>query len=316
MVGGVIAAVIGFGVAQVVPDGWPVSADTAVTDALAQADAELQGALSDKADASAVSSIEGQLVALSDQISALSSDVAALSDSLGAQDDLFEARISALEDRPIVDLSSLDNSEAADAELAALRGEIAAVSAEAQRQIEAARNEATLLEQNAAAAAEAAAQRAALSRVLAALDSGVPYEATLLEFAEIADTDIPEGLSASAADGVATLASLQDSFPEVARAALSAMRADNAGGKSTMGNFFRNQFSVRSLEPQEGDSPDAVLSRVEGALTEGRLEDALSESDALPEAGASIIAPWRARAEARIAALAAADALTQTMTSN
>ncbi|MEM9766121.1 MAG: hypothetical protein AAF968_27200, partial [Pseudomonadota bacterium] len=117
-------------------------------------------------------------------------------------------------------------------------------------------------------------------------------------------------------DGVATLASLQEDYPDLARAALAAMRAENAGGESTMGNFLRNQFGVRSLEPQEGDSPDAVLSRVEGALTEGRLQDAIAEVGTLPSSGADILAPWVARAQMRIDAFAAADALTEQQTSN
>ena len=84
----------------------------------------------------------------------------------------------------------------------------------------------------------------------------------------------------------------------------------------TFGNFFRNQFGVRSLEPQEGTSPDAILSRIEGALTGGRLQDALAEAATLPETGAAVLEPWRSAAQARIDAFAAADALTQSQTSN
>ncbi|MEO1797664.1 MAG: hypothetical protein AAFR53_11705 [Pseudomonadota bacterium] len=314
LLGGAIAAVLGFVVAQVVPEGWPITADTAVTDALVAADGDLSArvdgietAASDIA--AQVETTSGVVTEIQDAIDAVATDTMA---SLSALSD----RVGALESRPIVDLSSLENSDAVEAELAALREEIAAVSAEAQRQIDEARSEATLLERNAAAAADAAAERAALSRVLAALDSGVPFEATLGEFAELTDQEIPAALTASAADGVPTLSSLQAEFPSVAREALSAMRDENAGGESTFGNFFRNQLSIRSLEPQEGSSPDAVLSRIEGALTEGRLGDALAEIATLPESGANILAPWSAQAEARLAAFEAAGALTQSMTSN
>ena len=205
-------------------------------------------------------------------------------------------RLTALEERPIVDLSSLDNSEAVEAELNALRSEIAAVSEEAQRQIDAARDEATILEQDAADAAAAAARRAALSRVLAALDSGVPFDATLSEFEALAGAEIPAALAENAADGVATLVSLQKSYPEAARGALAAMRQENAGDENTLGNFFRNQFGVRSLEPQEGDSPNAILSRIEGALTEGRQQDAIAEAQTLPALGSQYrIGPWMQR---------------------
>ncbi|MEL6550820.1 MAG: hypothetical protein AAFQ54_11305 [Pseudomonadota bacterium] len=309
LLGGAIAAVLGFILAQAVPNGWPVTADTEITDALADADAGLASSLAEKLDASALEPLSQQIAALSAQIDTLSAEAAAGRDAL-------EGRIAALEDRPIVDLSSLDNSGAVEAELEALRAEIASVSAEAQRQIEEARNEATILEQNAADAAEAAARRAALSRVLAALDSGVPYEATLSEFAQISEAEIPEALVAAAAEGVPTLSNLQEEFPPLAREALAAMRAENAGGENTMGNFFRNQFGVRSLSPQDGDTPDAILSRVEGALSAGRLGDALAEIGTLPESGAAILAPWVSRAETRLAAFSAADALTQSQISN
>ncbi|MEL6914430.1 MAG: hypothetical protein AAFP13_07995 [Pseudomonadota bacterium] len=309
VVGGALAALLGFVVAQVVPEGWPMTPDTGVTDALADADAELAAVVADKLDPAALDPLATQLSDIAARLDALSAEAAAGREAL-------ESRIAALEDRPIVDLSTLDNSEAVEAELSALRAEIAAVSAEAQRQIEAARSEASILEQNAAEAADAAARRAALSRVLAALDSGVPYEATLTEFAEISGGEIPAALTAAAVDGVPTLSALQEEFPPLARQALAAMRAENAGGENTMGNFFRNQFGVRSLSPQDGDTPDAVLSRIEGALTEGRLGDALAEIDTLPESGAAVLAFWVARAESRLAAFRAADALTQSQTSN
>ncbi|MEO1705551.1 MAG: hypothetical protein AAFR50_09485 [Pseudomonadota bacterium] len=314
LLGGAIAAVLGFVVAQVVPEGWPITPDTAVTDALVAADGDLSARIDGIETAASdiaaqVEATRGVASEIQDAIDAVATDTMA---SLSALSD----RVDALESRPIVDLSSLENSDAVEAELAALREEIAAVSAEAQRQIDEARSEATLLERNAAAAADAAAERAALSRVLAALDSGVPFEATLGELAELTDQEIPAALTASAADGVPTLSSLQAEFPSVAREALSAMRDESAGGESTLGNFFRNQLSIRSLEPQEGSSPDAVLSRIEGALTEGRLGDALAEIATLPESGANILAPWSAQAEARLAAFEAAGALTQSMTSN
>ncbi|MEM1375122.1 MAG: hypothetical protein AAGF78_12160 [Pseudomonadota bacterium] len=322
VLGGIAAAVIGFLVAQFVPDGWPITADSAATDALAAADAEIRDELAGKADADALAPLSDQLTEITARIEGLTEMAArieGLTQAAAAQSEDMMAltdRVVTLEDRPIVDLSSIDNSEAVEAELESLREEIAAVSAEAQRQIEAARNEATILEQNAADAADAAARRAALSRVLAALETGVPYDAMLSEFAALSDTEIPEALTVPAADGIPTLVSLQEGYAEPARAALAAMRSENAGGENTLGNFFRNQLGVRSLEPQEGDSPNAVLSRIEGAVTEGRLQDAIAEAQTLPASGAEVLAPWIANAQLRIDAIAAADALTEQQISN
>ncbi|MEL6608767.1 MAG: hypothetical protein AAFO93_07630 [Pseudomonadota bacterium] len=306
LLGGVAAAVLGFVVAQIVPDGWPVTANSDVTDELAAADADLAsrlGALEEGLGGvpPQLEDVAGLAIDVEGQVGAVAATVASL-----------EERLAALEARPRVDLSSLDNSAAFEAELEALRGEIAAVSAEANAQIEAARNEATLLEQNAAAAAEAAARRAALSRVLAALDSGVPYAATLDEFAALTEAEIPDALRAPAADGVPTLASLQADFPPLARDALAEMR--RGGGDTGVGGFLRTQFGVRSLEPQEGASPDAVLSRIEDAVRGGRLSDALAEAATLPEAGQAILAPWVSAAETRQAAFSAANDLTRAVT--
>lgn len=312
LMGGAAAAVLGFVVAQIVPNGWPVTPDPAVTEALSSADAQLGAqteALAGRIAALEAADISGDLAPLQDQIAALDTQV---TEQFGALAD----RVAALEERPIVDLSTLDNSDAVEAELEKLRAEIAEASAAAQAQIDAARNEATLLEQNALDAAQAAARRASLSRVLAALDSGSPYADTLAEFADVVGGDIPVGLSAGADSGVATLAALQADFPPLAREALSAMRRAEEGGENTLSNFFQTQFGVRSLEPQEGDSPNAVLSRIEAAATEGRLTDALNEASALPETGQSILAPWLEAAQMRVDAFAAAEALTQTVTTN
>lgn len=312
LLGGVAAAVLGFVVAQAVPNGWPVTPDPSVTNALSAADE----ALSSEAEALAARVAELEAADMSGALAPLQDQIAGLQDSVTSEFAALSDRVAALEERPIVDLSTLDNSDAVEAELEKLRGEIAEASAAAQAQIDAARNEATLLEQNALEAAQAAARRAALSRVLAALDSGAPYADTLAEFTEVAGVEIPAGLSAGAENGVPTLAALQADFPPLARDALSAMRRADEGGENTLSNFFQTQFGVRSLEPQEGDSPNAVLSRIEAAATEGRLTDALAEAEALPDEGKSILAPWIEAAQLRVAAFEAADALTQTVTTN
>ncbi|MGR3467890.1 MAG: COG4223 family protein, partial [Shimia sp.] len=235
-----------------------------------------------------------------------------------------------------IDISSLDNSAAFEAELENLRGEIAELSeatraeieaarTAAQTEIEAARNaadaqiaaareEATLLEQRAVEAADREATRAALSRVLTALDNGDSYAAELETLQGTTDTAIPDVLAANATDGVATLSGLQADFPPLAREALAAMRSANTGGEGSVGNFFRNQLGVRSLDAQEGDTPDAVLSRVQAAVSQGDLQTALTEAEALPDEGRAPLSDWLTAAQTRIDAQAAARDLTQTLT--
>ena len=68
--------------------------------------------------------------------------------------------------------------------------------------------------------------------------------------------------------------------------------------------------SGRVVEPREGDDVDAILSRAEAALRGGDIDSALAELGALPAVAAEKLTDWRARAEARAAALAGAAELT------
>ena len=70
---------------------------------------------------------------------------------------------------------------------------------------------------------------------------------------------------------------------------------------------------MRSLLPREGDDPDAVLSRIEAAVGEGRLSDALAEIELLPDVAKDKLSDWAAQATRRNEAVAAAEALAGTL---
>ena len=81
-----------------------------------------------------------------------------------------------------------------------------------------------------------------------------------------------------------------------------AARSGESGGFTA---FVRNQLGARSLEPQEGNDPDAILSRAEAALREGRLADAVAEVETLPEIARLELTGWTGQAALRLEALAA-----------
>ncbi|MEO0371247.1 MAG: mitofilin family membrane protein, partial [Pseudomonadota bacterium] len=143
--------------------------------------------------------------------------------------------------------------------------------------------------------------------------SGAPFGDVL---AQLTDTgvDVPVTLS-DASGGIPTLASLQETFPEAARAALAADRAAAAESGETGGltGFFKSQLGARSLTPQEGDGTDAVLSRAEAALRDGNLADALSEIETLPEVAQPAMADWVAMAAGREGAVNAAKTLSDSL---
>ena len=232
----------------------------------------------------------GEIDGLSETVTSLAERVADL-----------EVRLSTLADRPA---PQAPDTAATDAEMDALRENLAAQSLE----IESLRAAIEADEQAARDSARATLQRAALTRVMTALDTGEDYSAALTDLRDTG-AEVPEALSGPAETGVPTRAQLVGGFPEAARAALAAARAAETDGGASVGAFLRAQLGVRSLEPREGDDADAILSRAEAALAEGRLGDALAEIETLPEGARAAMSGWAAEATARRDALAAAEAL-------
>lgn len=346
--GGVIAAAAGFGLSQMVPQGWPIQADTALADRLAATEARLAELTTEMAELPAplppiapdFSPVETRLDALAARLDAVEGAVkgaeaaiAALPSAAPVPDvapriDALEGRLAALESLPPGSVVAGGGDPAA---MAALRGEIDALRAEllaadgpaqsalaeiaaateaAKTALAEATAQAATLKAEAEAAAQAGRMQAALGRMRAALESGLPFVTAVADL-QSGGAEVPAVLSAAAADGVATLAGLKDRFPEAARRALEdSLRADlGDSAVERLGSYLRTQVGARSLEPREGTDPDAVLSRAEAALSGGRLADALTELAGLPDPGKAAMADWTADAQQRLDAAAAVDAV-------
>ncbi|WP_373355278.1 hypothetical protein [Pseudoroseicyclus sp. CXY001] len=235
--------------------------------------------------------------------------------------DALEARIAALETAPaggtgtgdagIVSDDLQEELDSLRAELTAQAERFGALADDAEARIAAAESEAAALQAEAEGRAARAAAIAALSRLEAALQSGTPFEAALAEVQATYPGEIPQALVTAAPDGVPTLAALRSSYPAAARAALATAREEGLSGEEggRVTNFFRSQLSIRSTAPRDGETPDAILSRAEAALSDGRLNDALAELGALPEVVRAEMTDWLAAAELRSRALAGAETL-------
>lgn len=295
--GGVVAGIVGF-VAATLTAPAP---DTSLADQIA-------------AQSSQISALEQRVVAASDVDL---SGVEAVQSDLAAQLSDLSARLTALEERPASSGGSATAGEGIAGEMDALRAQIAEMTSAAQTELAEARAQAASIEENAVAAARNAAARAALARVQTALESGAPIGAALGDLEDALGQSAPGALIA-VQDGVPTLASLQDQFPDVARAALATARAEGVSGEETtgFGAFLRTQLDVRSTTPQEGNSADAILSRAEAAVRTGRLSDALAEISALPEVARAELSDWLGQAEARANAIAAVDMLSTSLSDN
>jgi len=292
VLGGILAALAGFGVSETNLLGFRPADQTA---ALA--------ALTDRQ-----TSLDAELAELVDRIAAVESMPLPELPDLSRLDDL-DQRLQVVEAVPssgggdTQDLAArLAGLEEAVANLPTIPGNPAEIDAALARlaELEAA------AEAQSAAAAEAAmaAERArALEALAEAVAAGSGFE---VELAAVTDPGLQAAL-APHVGGVTPLTQLQAEFPDAARAALQLARQTDGddGWGSRLSDFLADQTGARSVTPREGDDPDAILSRAEFALSEGRLADALAELATLSPDIRAPLEDWITKASARVAVDAA-----------
>ena len=310
--GGVVAAALGYGVAAYVSqDVWPFASaaeDTFEADMRAMMDEQSAtlSAVSDRL--TALEGVEPPVVDLTPVEDGLAAAQGTASEIATRLDDVI-ARIDTLERQPMEQAVSPEAIAAYERALADLQADVEAQRAEVLQMAQ----EAMQAEDNAEEQAKLAAARAALADVTTALETGAGF-ASAVDVLSENGVEVPEAVVATSQDGIATLGSLIETFPDAARAALVAARTvetEGAQGANRVTSFFANQLGARSVAPREGDDPDAILSRSEAALRSGDLGTAITELTALPEVAQSAMADWQSRAQTRLEAKTAADALVQ-----
>ena len=316
VLGGLIAGGIGYGAA------WYTlpKVDPAAIDAQSTEIAELRKSIETLQAFDPEAMIDSTVGARTD---AVQRDWTASIAEIATKLDAIDTRIAAVEALPLggeatvasITESVQAQSDALRADLAEQEARIQSIASATADQLQQARDAAAADEAAAAEAEKAAMQRVAIARVQTALEAGTPFADALPDLESVLGVSIPAGLAAPAAEGVATLVTLQDDFPAAARAALDAARRAGVAGETggTVGGFMSNLFNVRSVAPREGTDVDAILSRAEAAVRDGRVADAIAELDGLPEQAAAQTAAWRELAETRLAAFAALDDLVVTM---
>lgn len=292
--GGVCAAAIGFGAAQFTDNtSWPFAKGPSEVDGLkllvegqsSEIEA-LQSQLSQIENVLNNPVVDPKFGTLEEGQQGVLQNIGEISGTLSN----LNQRLTDLENRPIPEVGATVEAVAAyERELTGMR---TMFQAELSR-IEDAQTNAISVEEGANSRAVEAEKRAALARLSMVIDSGVPFEDALLNLSA-AGIEIPVGLGEFAKSGVATLGSLQSSFPIAARATLNdTIDEEVANGTSgKFGAFLRKQLGTRTLEPKAGDDADAVLSRSEGYLKDGDLAGAISELDQLSEIGKSNMSTW------------------------
>ena len=210
-------------------------------------------------------------------------EIEALAAALGAE----REKSAALEAEMAVMRASFDETlrareAAADAALSSLRGELATA-------------------RRALAPPDAAGEAAeALARLGRAVEAGGAFTSELEAVAGFtADEEALASLRRRAAEGAPTRRELKARFAEAAREALAA--ADQEEAEGFIGNLearVKSLVSIRPATPRLGDSPRAVMSRIEDAVRRDAYGLALSGLAGLPEPAQAELEDWAA--EARI----------------
>ena len=291
----------------------------AITKALADYDAQTQARfteLSDQVNAADSSDIESRLASVETRLEGLSAALdslntqltgqisegnASLSSTTVAQIGAFQATVDGLK----AELSALSEKQGS------LNQKIDEVEVTTKRQVNEAETKAAEMETTAKATLATAETTALLAKIDAAIKNGLPFGDALGELTD----NPPAALAAVAQNGPASLASLQKDFADYAHAALRASDKAAAGDglTSKFTSFLKSQVGARSLTPQEGDSTDAVLSRIDAGLKTGDLQSALAEAATLDAAASNAIGPWLGQAQSLQDAKSALAALTTSL---
>lgn len=321
VIGGFIAAGLGFGASQYsasqsaarapvvepVPDlTEPLGAQAARIDELAARldDVPVAAEPFDAASLTqAIADVQGQIEVAATQLGDLEARLAALE---AAPTQSSDAAAPVVMPDP-VDLSPLE------AEIAALKaalddqsGVVAGMIATAEAAKESAEE-----------TAKRAVARGAVTEILVALESGAGFTPAIETLTQSGAVEVPAVLAEVSEKGLPTLSDLTSSFPAVARDALAAARAgaEPEAGGGGLGSLFARQLGVRSVMPREGNDPDAILSRMEAAVKDGNISEALAEMEALPDSAKASLAEWAAQANLRGSALQEAQALATSLNS-
>ena len=129
-------------------------------------------------------------------------------------------------------------------------------------------------------------------KIKEALNFGGPYKLALEEISK-KEIQIPKVLLDNS-EGVVTMNYLKTNFPTVAHASLKASlkQTDETGLGGKLLGFLKSQVTVRSLDAQEGNSINAILSRMQVALNNDDLSEAIRQSSDLNGAAKSEIKDW------------------------
>ncbi len=146
-----------------------------------------------------------------------------------------------------------------------------------------------------------AALAVAASGLKGEIDRGGPFESSLSTLVAVAGDSLDlSALKAFSKTGIPTLSAISNAYPPVADAILKLTQATN--GSNVFQRLLSNAGTLVKLKsdtPENGNTPRAILSRLEHALDTGRLDTVLKEWETLPDAAKSASKEWIATVRSR-----------------
>ncbi|MCA1407459.1 COG4223 family protein [Ensifer sp. IC3342] len=263
---------------------------------------------------------------LASEVEAIKTQIASQARDIGP----LENRLAALEQaakQPGADGASAPQITALEAEVANLTKEIAGLKAslaDAEQSVAAAKAElAGRIDQAEQKLNEPVndiqmAKAVAVTALKTAIDRGGPFLAELDALRSIAPDDATvKDLAQDAATGVATRTDLRSAFPQTADAMLDALNQPdpNEGIFARLVSSAMSGIRIRPVGSVEGDTPEAVIARIEDKLNNGDLKGASLEWGNLPEPAKLAGADFKAKLDQRLRVETTIDAaVAQTMT--
>ena len=319
LIGGIISSAFGFGAAYYLFTSNILTNGVTIKDVQSELSINISGnanGISQNAKTNGdqdtqLNNIIAKLETHDDHFEALSGSLASMTnlsetvDALNARVDSIEmlaADISQLmrklEKRPVAATLSDEIIDAYNSEVNRLLETMAAQ----RKEVETLLHEANTKKAQASEVARNTQANLTFNAIQTAFNAGKSFAKELDEFSKLTNAPIPTKLQKISGEGVPRLETLTDTFPEAARAAISAERSENSydGTAQSLLGFIKSQLQARSVTPKEGTDADAVLSRAEAALRDGQLENAVEELQALQSPAKEAMAEWQAEAQQRL----------------
>lgn len=292
LVGGVVGLGVAYGLA--LAGLWPSTAPAPVPQVEDPRVASIASSVPELE--TITSTLQSELATLTARVAGLETD-APVAAGDPAQTDQLAGDIAALSAR-LDELAAApreadDTSAANAAAIASLEAEIAQLrqaSAEAQANLGAVTSQVAAIEADVTAGTAAEAGQARLPLIVSGFETafatGASYDAEVAALRQaLPDLSIPEAVLANAMTGLKR----QDLIARDFNAALPDILAGRpvnagAGWQEATSDWFRGIIALRPTEAVEGDGPEAVVARLEGAIGRGDFVAAKAELDALPPA--------------------------------